>query len=111
MEEKKKQDEGYRVDYADFSEQVRDFTQSLSVLLLAGHGAVMSAGEMITEALKRTVTCGVREEAHFSCWGLSEALMRRLEGTPREGAEAEGVPRLMPGGAGQQTAPQAVVEA
>ena len=37
--------------------------------------------------------------------------MRRFEGTPRKGAEAEGVPRLMPGGAGQQSAPLVVVEA
>ena len=40
-----------------------------------------------------------------------KVLMRRFEGTPRKGAEAEGVPRLMPGGAGQQSAPLVVVEA
>ena len=71
----------------------------------------MSAGESITEALKRALTCGVREEAHFSCGDLEKALMRRLEGTPRKRAEAEGVPRLMPRGVAQQSAPLVLVEA
>ena len=109
--DEKKGDEGYRVDYADFSEQVGDFTQSLSVLSFAGHGAVMSAGKTITEALKRTLTCGARAEADFLYGDLETVLMRRLEGTSRVGAEAEGVPRLRPRSVGQPTAPQVVVEA
>ena len=47
----------------------------------------------------------------FLMWRPEKVLMRRFEGTPRKGAEAEGVPRLMPGGAGQQSAPLVVVEA
>ena len=41
-------------------------------------------------------TCGVVEEAHLKCGVLEEALMRPFELTPREGAEAEDLPRLMP---------------
>ena len=71
----------------------------------------MSAGESITQALRRALSCGVREEVHFSCGVREEVFMRRFEGTPRKRVEAEGVPRLMPGSAGQQSAPLVVVEA
>ena len=109
--DEKKGDDGYRVDYADFSEQVGDFTQSLSVLSFGGHGAVMSAGKTITEALKLTLTCGARAEADFLFGDLEAVLMRRLEGTSRDGAEAEGVPRLRPRSVGRPTAPRVVAEA
>ena len=58
------------MDYADFSEQVREFTQSLSVLLFAGHGAVMSAGESITEALKSHshAASGKKRTSHAATW-------------------------------------------
>ena len=43
---------GYRVDYNDFSEQVREFTQHLSVLKFAGHGAVLREAASIIESVK-----------------------------------------------------------
>ena len=108
--DEKKGDDGYRVDYADFSEQIGDFTQSLSVLSFAGHGAVMRAGKTITESLKRTLTCGARAEDDFLYGDLEVVLMRRLEGTSRDVAEAEGVPRLRPRSVRPPTPPQVVVE-
>ena len=66
----------------------------------------------ITDAVQPTPTCGVREEAHFICGVLEEAVMgfyalsprvvaealglRRLilEPQPREEAETKGTPRL-----------------
>ena len=71
----------------------------------------MSAGESITQALRRALSCGVREEVHFSCGVREEVFMRRFEGTPRKRAEAEGVPRLMPRGVAQQCAPLVLAEA
>ena len=110
-QDEKKEDDGYRVDYADFSEQVREFTQNFSVLLFAGHGAVMTTGKSITEALKGTLTCGVCEEVDFSYGDLERLLMRCIDGTRRAEAEAEGVPRLRPESAGQPAAPLVLVEA
>ena len=71
----------------------------------------MRAGKTITESLKRTLTCGARAEADFLYGDLEAVLMRRLEGTSRDVAEAEGVPRLRPRSVRQPTAPQVVVEA
>ena len=47
----------------------------------------------------------------FLMWCPEKVLMRRFDGTPRKRAEAEGVPRLMPRGAAQQSAPLVVVDA
>ena len=91
--------------------------------------AGLRESDSITEAVQPTPTCGVREEAHFICGVLEEAVMgfyalsprvvaealglRRLilEPQPREDAETEGTPRLMLGSAGHQTTPQVEVEA
>ena len=61
----KSKDDRYTVDHDDFSEQVSEFTQKLIVLEFAGHGAVMSLGGSITEALKLTL------EAHMQRPGRS----------------------------------------
>ena len=45
----------YRVDYADFSEQVRNYTQELLVSNFADHDAVLRLGASITAALKPAV--------------------------------------------------------
>ena len=57
--------------------------------------AGLREGESLTEAVKLTPTCGVREEAHFTCGDLEDALMRPFELPPREEGEADGLPRIM----------------
>ena len=91
---------GYRVDYADFSEQVRNYTQQLLVLDFAGHAVVLSVGASITAALKLSPTSSVREEVHLTCGDLEEALMRLGDVPPRVVGDSEGSPWLIPG---QQT--------
>ena len=110
-----KNDNGYRVDFADFSEQVRSYTQKLVVLNFAGHDDVLNVGKLITFELKRSPTKCVRDEVHLTRGVLEEALMRVVgdsEGSPwlipgqqsRKDAEADGAPRLTSGNAGQQSA-------
>ena len=91
--------------------------------------AGLREGKSSTEDVRLTPTCGVREEAHFTCGAHEDALMWPFELPPREEgegvdlprhipelqpweeADTEGAPRLMPGSAGQQAALQVVVEA
>ena len=93
---KKEEEEAvYRVDYNDFSAQVCDFTQCLTVLPFVAHGAVMREGELITEAMKLKKDVPI-PPADFTPGDLEAEFMRIVEDAQLKGAEVGRSSRLMP---------------